>query len=190
MKYWIAIVSILTLVSCGSSDYMPKPMGYNRIDLPSHEYQSLADTFPYWFEYSSHAKIVKDSSWISERYWIDVYYPELDATIQLTYKPIKNQEQLMQEYYSDSYKLTAQHNVKAYAIEEKVLQLPNGDYASFTELEGEVPTQLQFHVSDSSMHFLRGALYFKTATKNDSLAPVIRWMKEDALHLLETLKWE
>jgi gliding motility-associated lipoprotein GldD len=182
------LISILVL-SCGQNPYLPKPKGYNRIDLPAHEYTALADSFPYQFEYSKHAKILKDSSWITERYWIDIFYPAMDANIQLTYKPIKNKAELMQEYFSDSYKLTSQHNVKAYAIDEKVLELPNGDFASFTELEGEVPTQLQFHVSDSTAHFLRGALYFKTATKNDSLAPVIRYLKEDALHLLETLEW-
>jgi gliding motility-associated lipoprotein GldD len=182
------LISILVL-SCGQNPYLPKPKGYNRIDLPAHEYTALADSFPYQFEYSKHAKILKDSSWITERSWIDIFYPAMDANIQLTYKPIKNKAELMQEYFSDSYKLTSQHNVKAYAIDEKVLELPNGDFASFTELEGEVPTQLQFHVSDSTAHFLRGALYFKTATKNDSLAPVIRYLKEDALHLLETLEW-
>ncbi|MFH6983840.1 gliding motility lipoprotein GldD [Marinoscillum sp. 108] len=182
------LISILVL-SCGQNPYLPKPKGYNRIDLPAHEYTALADSFPYQFEYSKHARILKDSSWITERYWIDIFYPAMDANIQLTYKPIKNKAELMQEYFSDSYKLTSQHNVKAYAIDEKVLELPNGDFASFTELEGEVPTQLQFHVSDSTAHFLRGALYFKTATKNDSLAPVIRYLKEDALHLLETLEW-
>lgn len=182
------LISILVL-SCGQNPYLPKPKGYNRIDLPAHEYTALADSFPYQFEYSKHARILKDSSWITERYWIDIFYPAMDANIQLTYKPIKNKAELMQEYFSDSYKLTSQHNVKAYAIDEKVLELPNGDFASFTELEGEVPTQLQFHVSDSTAHFLRGALYFKTATKNDSLAPVIRYLKEDVLHLLETLEW-
>jgi len=182
------LISILVL-SCGQNPYLPKPKGYNRIDLPAHEYTALADSFPYQFEYSKHARILKDSSWITERYWIDIFYPAMDANIQLTYKPIKNKAELMQEYFSDSYKLTSQHNVKAYAIDEKVLELPNGDFASFTELEGEVPTQLQFHVSDSTAHFLRGALYFTTATKNDSLAPVIRYLKEDALHLLETLEW-
>lgn len=178
------------LSACGTGGYLPKPKGYNRIDLPDHTYQSIPDSFPYRFEYSQHARILKDSSWISERYWIDLYYPALDANFQITYKPIKNREDLMQGYYSDSYRLTAQHNVKAYAIEEKILELPNGDFASFTELEGEVPTQLQFHVSDCTQHFLRGALYFKVATKNDSLAPVIRYLKEDALHLLETLEWQ
>ena len=50
--------------------------------------------------------------------------------------------------------------------------MPNGQIASVAELEGEVPTQFQFYTSDSTHHFFRGALYFNTAMKNDSLAPV------------------
>lgn len=189
MQRIIPAIMVIFLMACDNDNYMPKPKGYNRIDLPAHEYQALPDTMPYTFEFSKHARALKDSSWISERYWIDIDYPQMGANIQITYKPIRNNEKLMQEYLSDSYRLTSQHNVKAYSIDEKILELPNGDFASFTELEGEVPTQLQFHVSDSTHHFLRGALYFKTATKNDSLAPVIQYMKEDALHLLMTLKW-
>ncbi|MFT4833837.1 MAG: gliding motility-associated lipoprotein GldD [Marinoscillum sp.] len=189
MNKALTVLLIFTLVSCNQADYLPKPKGYNRIDLPNHEYVSLADTFPYFFEYSKSANIVAHDSWIAERYWIDIQYPEMGANIQLTYKPVKKSKGLLEEYIADSYKLTSQHNVKAYAIEEKILQLPIGDYASFTELEGEVPTQLQFHVSDCTYHFLRGALYFEQATKNDSLAPVIKFIKADALHLLETLHW-
>ncbi|MEQ9305740.1 MAG: gliding motility lipoprotein GldD [Marinoscillum sp.] len=188
-QFILLIIGWVVFYGCTSKDFLPKPKGYNRIDLPEHAFRSLPDSFPYQFEYSTHAKILKDSSWIAERYWIDLHYPTLGANIQLTYKPIKNSRNLMEEYIGDSYKLTSQHNVKAYAIDEKILELPNGDFASFTELEGEVPTQLQFHVTDSTTHFLRGALYFNVATKNDSLAPVIRWMKEDALQLLQTLQW-
>lgn len=180
----------LLVVTCGSPDYLPKPKGYNRIDLPEHDYQWLADTFPYRFQYSTHAKVLKDSSWISERYWIDIFYPEMDANIQITYKPVEGKQPKMKELLSDAYRLTAQHNVKAYAIEEKIIGLPNGDFASVTELEGEVPTQFQFHTTDSTKHFLRGALYFRTATKNDSLAPVIEYLKVDAINLLQTLEWK
>ncbi|MFY0605519.1 MAG: gliding motility lipoprotein GldD [Cyclobacteriaceae bacterium] len=187
---FIFIALLWMAVGCGSSNYLPKPKGYNRIELPKHEYVALADTFPFKFEHSTAARIIKDQSWIAERYWIDVNYPDLGANIQITYKAVKNQRKLLEEYIGDSYKLTSKHNAKAYAIEEKVLELPIGDYASFTELEGEVPSQLQFHVSDCTNHFIRGALYFETATKNDSLAPVIRYLKEDALHLLETLEWK
>lgn len=186
MKY-LSIVAVFLLASCGS-DYLPKPKGYNRIPLPNFSYQTLPDTFPYSFEYSAHARLLRDSSWITERYWINLHYPTMDASIQITYKPVT--DSIIREYLSDSYRLTSQHNVKAYAIEESIIELPNGLYASFTELEGEVPTQVQFHVSDSVDHFLRGALYFKTATKNDSLAPVINYLKQDILHLLTSLEWK
>lgn len=189
MRFSFFVVLAL-LLACGGRDYLPKPRGYNRIDLPPHEFRSLPDSFPYSFQYSKHARILKDSSWIAERYWIDVYYPEMDANIQITYKPIHDKEDLAREYFTDSYRLTSQHNVKAYAIEEQILELPNGDFASVTELEGEVPSPFQFHVSDSTRHFLRGALYFKTATKNDSLAPVISFLKEEMLYMLQTLEWE
>ncbi|MEQ8907135.1 gliding motility lipoprotein GldD [Ekhidna sp.] len=187
MKYFLILFALM-FVACGT-DYLPKPKGYNRIDLPQSSYQPLPDSFPYQFEYSKHAKLLRDSSWITERYWINLFYPKMGATIQITYKPVT--DSIVREYLSDSYKLTSQHNVKAYAIEESILELPNGLYASFTELEGEVPTQAQFHVTDkdSSEHFLRGALYFRTATKNDSLAPVITYLKSDIIHLLTTLEW-
>ena len=185
MKY-LPILLLFFCFACGT-DYLPKPKGYNRIDLPDSEYLALPDSFPYTFEYSKHASVLPDSSWISEPFWINLYYPYMDATIQITYKPVT--DSIIREYLSDSYKLTSQHNVKAYAIEESIIELPNGLYASFTELEGEVPTQAQFHVSDSTTHFLRGALYFRTATKNDSLAPVINYLKNDIIHLLITLEW-
>jgi gliding motility-associated lipoprotein GldD len=66
---------------------------------------------------------------------------------------------------------------------------PNGYSAVVAELSGEVPTQFQFFVTDSTTHFLRGAVYFNTAMKNDSLAPVIEYLKIDMTHLMNTLKF-
>lgn len=188
MKRITVIFFCLILFGC-SSDYLPKPKGFNRIDLPAAEYLALPDTFPYSFEYSKHAKVLRDSSWIAEKYWITLFYPEMGASLQITYKPVT--DSIIREYLGDSYKLTSQHNVKAYAIEESILELPSGLFASYTELEGQVPTQVQFHVTDedSSDHFMRGALYFRTATKNDSLAPVINYLKKDVIHLLTSLEW-
>lgn len=181
---------MIALVACGEVNYLPKPAGYNRIDLPPHEYKILSDSFPYRFEHSTLVDIKRDSSWMAERWWIHLYYPYFDADIQITYKPIRNLDSLLQGYYHDAYKLTSQHNIKAYSIEEMIIELPNGNWASVSELEGEVPSQYQFHVSDSTNHFLRGALYFKTSTKNDSLRPVIDYLKQDVHHLLNTLEWE
>lgn len=185
-KLLILIICWLSL-SC-SQDFLPKPKGYNRIPLPAPAYQALPDTLPYQFDYSVHADLLPDTSWLSERYWVDIHYPYFDAFIQLTYKPI-NKDSLVEGYLNDSYKLTSQHNVKAYSIEERILYLKSGNIASVTELEGDVPSQFQFHITDSTEHFLRGALYFSTATKNDSLSPSIEYIKKDMVHMLNTLSW-
>jgi gliding motility-associated lipoprotein GldD len=183
--FFLVVISMLS--SC-SHDFLPKPKGFNRITLPEVAYQALPDTLPYQFHYSTHAELFPDTSWLSEKYWLDLHYPYFDAVIQLTYKPI-NKDSLVEGYLDDSYRLTSQHNVKAYSIDERVLYLKSGNIASVTELEGDVPTQFQFHITDSTRHFLRGALYFKTATKNDSLAPAIEYIKNDMVHMLNTLRW-
>ncbi len=185
----IVLVILFLLVTACKRDYMPKPKGYNRIILPAHEYVALPDTFPYFFEYSKYARIYPDTSWITEPYWIDVYYPYMDATISISYKSIKHDHKLLEEYLRTAWKLTAQHQIKAYAIDEHIFQTKTGKTAVMAELSGEVPSQYQFYSTDSTEHFLRGALYFKTATKNDSLAPVIRYMRDDIMHMLNTLKW-
>jgi gliding motility-associated lipoprotein GldD len=66
----------------------------------------------------------------------------------------------------------------------------DGRKAGLIELNGEVATSLQFFTTDSSKHFLRGAIYVKTATQNDSLAPIIQYLKQDAFHLVQTLRWQ
>lgn len=184
-----SLVCILMLAAC-REQLSPKPEGYNRIELPDHAYQELPDSFPYTFEYSRHATLLPDSSWLAEDFWIDLYYPEIDASITISYKDVQQNPDTLNGLLRDAFKLTAKHQIKAYAIEETIIQTPLGKTAVVSELEGEVPSQFQFFSTDSNSHFLRGALYFNTATKNDSLAPSIEYVKVDILHMLNTLQWK
>ena len=181
--------SALLLMSC-SEEYNPKPKGYNRIELAKHEYKILEENHPYSFEYSTAATILKDSSWLAEPHWLDIYYPSNRCNIQITYKKFGEKKKDFDALIDDAHKLTNKHNVRAYSIDESIVKTPNGYYAAIFELSGEVPSQFQFYVTDSSKHFLRGALYFRTAIKNDSLAPVIEYMKIDAMKIINTLKFE
>ncbi len=165
-------------------------MGYNRIDLPSSEYITMVDTMPYSFEYSSVATILPDTSRLSEQYWIHLFYKTFEANIQLTYKAIEQDSGRLADFLADSYKLTSKHQIKAYSIEESELKTPLGYTAVVQELSGEVPSPFQFFITDSTNHFLRGALYFQTATKNDSLAPVIDHIKKDMIHMINTFNWK
>ena len=177
------------LAAACSRDYQPKPIGYNRLELPSPAYQTSPDTLPYVFEYSQYARFAKDSSRMKEKYGVEIYYPELKATIHITYKKIYHQDKLLKEYMNDAYVLTAKHQIKAYAIDESIIKTPSGKTAIIAELEGEVPSQFQFTLTDSAENFLRGAVYFNVKVQNDSLQPAIEYMKKDAIHLVNTLMW-
>jgi gliding motility-associated lipoprotein GldD len=192
LKKTLAVISISLMVggvlSCERS-YLPKPLGYNRLDLPKPEYVLLPDTFPYRFEYSVHATLLDDTSAINERYWIELYYPKLKSNIHITYKPINNSQKLLKEYMGDAYTLTSKHQIKAYAIDEVITRTRSGHTAVIAELEGDVPSQFQFTTTDSTKNFLRGALYFNTKVQNDSLEPAIEYMKKEIMHLINTFEW-
>lgn len=181
---------LLIILTACKTDFSPKPKGYNRLVLPPHEYVQLPDTFPFQFEYSRFATLFPDTSWISEPYWIDLHYPEIGANITISYKRVYESRDTLAGLLNDAFKLTSKHNIKAYAIEESILRTPSGKVASIAELEGQVPSQFQFFITDSITHFLRGALYFDTSIKNDSLAPSIEYSKIDIIHLLNTLEWK
>lgn len=182
------VIMGLLLSSC-DREYLPKPLGYNRLELPEPAYRSVPDTLPYTFLYSKHATLFADTSSIHERYWIEIYYPLLRSNIHITYKRLNGNRQLLKEFMDDAYTLTAKHQIKAYAINEAITVTPSGKTAVIAELEGEVPSQFQFTITDSAHHFLRGALYFNTKVQNDSLAPAIEYMKRDMMQIINTLEW-
>lgn len=181
------LILALSLASC-EKNWLPKPPGYNRIDLPSHSYVPLENGYPYNLELSKHSLVEPDSFNLSEKTWINLNYKDFGAKVHLTYKKIGSEAEF-RTLSNDAFKLTAKHQIKAYGIEEGILITPNGYSAVVAELTGEVPTQFQFFVTDSTNHFLRGALYFNTAMKNDSLAPVIEYIKIDMTHLMNSVKF-
>ena len=191
LRNWSAVFFLVTFffVSC-THDYQPKPRGYNRLELPKQEYRLSPDSLPYTFEYSTHARLLRDSSWFSEKHWVEIYYPELKANIHITYKKLNNRDEFLKELLDDSYNLTAKQQIKASGIDELVVVTPSGKTAVIAEIAGEVPSQFQFTMTDSSRNFLRGALYFNTRVQNDSLAPAIDFMKKETLHFINSLQWK
>ncbi|MDG1275747.1 MAG: gliding motility lipoprotein GldD [Algoriphagus sp.] len=179
---------ILLFASC-DQNYLPKPPGYNRIDLPLHQFVKLGEGYPYSLEYSESSQVEKDSFNLNEDTWINLNYVDFGAKVHLTYKKIDGKNVNFKMLSEDAFRLTAKHQKKAYGIEEAILVTPQGYSGVVAELEGEVPTQFQFFVTDSTHHFLRGALYFNTAMKNDSLAPVIEYIKVDMAHLMNSVKF-
>jgi gliding motility-associated lipoprotein GldD len=189
----LLILALALLLSSGActADYTPRPRGWNRLDLPRPAYRILQGDHPYAFEVSRYARELRDSSGfaVNKPHWINIYYPRFRATIQLTYEDLHNQPARLQSLIADARKLTSKHEIKASGIREQVLTTATGLTADVFDLSGEVPSQFQFYTTDSTRHFLRGALYFRSAVANDSLAPVIQFIRADAVRLLNTLKF-
>jgi gliding motility-associated lipoprotein GldD len=182
------VIAVVFMTAC-EKNYLPKPIGYNRLELPEPSYIKLPDSLPYSFEISKHAKLLDDTSAINEKYWIEIYYPLLKSNVHITYKRVGNNQQLLKEFLDDAYTLTAKHQIKASGIDEIITKTAKGETAVIAELEGEVPSQFQFTITDSTQNFLRGALYFNTQIQNDSLAPAIEYMKKDIMHMINTFEW-
>lgn len=189
MKRFFPLAFLVLLCLACESNWLPKPPGYNRIELPRHEYQRLEQGYPYQLDFSTHSKVEADSFNLGEKEWINLNYKEFGAKVHLTYKKI-DQSTDFKTLSNDAFNLTAKHQIKAYGIEEAILLTPNGYVAVVAELSGEVPTQFQFFVTDSTSNFLRGAVYFNSALKNDSLAPIIEYIKLDMAHLINSVNFE
>lgn len=189
MKRFFPLAFLVLLCLACESNWLPKPPGYNRIELPRHEYQRLEQGYPYQLDFSTHSKVEADSFNLDEKEWINLNYKEFGAKVHLTYKKI-DQSTDFKTLSNDAFNLTAKHQIKAYGIEEAILLTPNGYVAVVAELSGEVPTQFQFFVTDSTSNFLRGAVYFNSALKNDSLAPIIEYIKLDMAHLINSVNFE
>lgn len=189
MKNLLVLSLILMGMTSCEKAWLPKPPGYNKIDLPSHNYSKLTGAYPYELDFSRASSVEADSFNLAETTWINLNYPDFGAKVHLTYYKIDGENTKFEKLSNDAFKLTAKHQIKAYGIEEGVLITPNGYTAVVAELSGEVPTQFQFFVTDSTDHFLRGALYFNSAMKNDSLAPIIEFIKIDMTHLMNSVKF-
>jgi gliding motility-associated lipoprotein GldD len=189
-NFCLFILVVFFGFSACEQTYFPKPKAYNRINLPERSFQALPDTFPYSFFYSSYAELSRDSFPKAGRYFINLYYPRFDASIQITYKDLTRPENDIQKLLTDAFELTMKHNARAYSIEENLMVMPSGQVASLADISGEVPTQFQFFTTDTTHHFFRGALYFNTAEKNDSLMPIIDFIKIDVVEMLNTLNWK
>lgn len=182
------LVLLLAMASC-HSDYTPKPRGYFRIALPKRSYQTFDTTFPYTFQYPTYARITDDPFSPQKKYWIDIRYPRFHATIHLSYKVVNHN---LIKYLEDARKMVIEHIPKANAIKDSLIMDPKRNLFGLAyDIRGDgVASPYQFFITDSTKNFIRGSLYFYVVPNNDSLAPVIHFIKGDIRHFLDTFHWK
>jgi gliding motility-associated lipoprotein GldD len=189
---------LLLLLSASYSCHevtVPKPKGYFRIDLPKRQYRLFNDQtgenpdMPFSFEYPAYGQLTFQVENKTDPGWFNIEFPPFKAKIYFTYKDVKNDfAGLMEQTYKMNVK---NHITKADAINEQVFNNEKDKvFGILYDLKGNTASAVQFYVTDSLNHYLRGSLYFSAEPNADSLEPVIQFFREDIIHLIGTLKWK
>ncbi|MBN1822053.1 MAG: gliding motility lipoprotein GldD [Prolixibacteraceae bacterium] len=193
-KRFIIILLILFIFGACKEKYTPRPRGYFRISFPEKKYTEFQEKgFPYVFEIPTYAEINNLSKNNQDKFDVTVVIPENKADIHITYKQISKDSEIgkLEFLLEDSRTLAYKHTIKADAIEERIFINPiEKVYGTIYLIEGNAASPMQFFLTDSTTHFLRGSFYIRDIPNIDSLKPVIDFIEPDIIHLIETTKWE
>lgn len=187
-----ALILIASLLLCCTmaceNNYYPKPRGYFRIDFPVKEYKEFTPpNCPFSFKIPTYTTMESDTFGLVEPCWFDLVFPQFNAKVHLSYKGLNNN---FFKHAKDTEKLVYKHAAKADAIDPYIVTPSNDVSGMIYEIGGNAASSVQFFVSDSTNHFLRGALYFNCSPNEDSLAPVIQFIQKDIEALIATTRWK
>lgn len=192
MKLFLTLFAcILILNSCDSGSVsVPKPKTYFRIDFPeTRQYKTYNNAgCAYQFDIPSYAFIDTNVRKKQDNCWCNIIFPKYNADVHISYKNIKGD---LKNYLEDAHKMAYLHTIKANDIEEFSIKDDSAKvYGQLYDITGNTASSIQFYLTDSSQHFVRGALYFNSRPNRDSLDPVINFLKMDIDNLIQTFKWK
>lgn len=174
--------TLFILYSC-KDNILPKPKGYLSLIYPKKDYKELSLQKPYNFYIAKNTEVIEQPN-----NWLKIKYPQLKASIDITYRPVNNN---LKELLLEAEKLVFKHTIKAEQIIPKdFTDVKKRVFGSLYEITGNSACHLQFHVTDSTKNFLKGALYFYAKPNYDSIFPAVEYIKKDVFKLMETLQWK
>ena len=190
----LSILLLLACVSC-SNNYTPRPYGYYRITVPDTAYTDFSspitgesrEAYPYSFSVSQNAVVLPVKK-EGEPFWINLYYPALNATIHCSYKPVRNN---LRELTNDALEFVYRNASYATSIPEREYTHPEANvYGVLFDLEGNTASSCQFFITDSTRHFFRASVYCNCPPNADSLAPVYNYLRTDVIRMVESFEWK
>lgn len=189
-RLFLFTIIFIFFISCNEDEeiFSPKPRGYMRIEFPEKKYLTYDSTCPFSFQIPAYSKIKKDNYAGAEPCWLNIEFTQFKATLHLSYKQVNNN---IDKYLKDSHDFANKHQVKATGLDEIAIVRDSAKvYGLLFDIGGNTASSLQFYLTDSSKHFIRGALYLNSVPNIDSTKIVVDFIKKDVLHLINTAKWK
>ena len=110
-RFFFIFLIISTQISCYENN-LPKPKGFLNLEYPIPEYIEKSNSCGFTFEINKRALIENQS----KECWNKIIYPNMKATIYLSYFKVKNN---INSLIEDAYQMPMKHVNRAIEIPEK-----------------------------------------------------------------------
>lgn len=186
-KVFIYALGILLLTAC--NEYVPKPIGYSRIDIKESSYKEYDNKY-FSFLLSTQAYIdTVHTENDKTSLWFNIVYPDYNVRIYCSYFAIN--KSTLKQALEDSHHLAYSHVLKADGIDRSLFASKKHSVSgAIYDIGGNVATPIQFFLTDSIANFFRGSFYYDIQTKSDSVAPVTEFIRNDIVELMGSFVWK
>lgn len=186
------LLAAFAFSACDDDDSIgtPRPRGYFRIAMPEKKFVTYDAECPFAFEMPDYCKMYFSAAPNADPCWRDLYFKPFRATLYLSYNEVTS-DTMLGQLINDSWELVEAHHNVALGMRDSSIIRPDAKvYGTVLTLGGNAATQMQFYLTDSTRHFIRGSLYFYAMPNKDSIAPVLDYIRQDIYHIAATMKWK
>lgn len=191
----VLICTVILFFSCDKDPvFLPKPRMYPKITFPEGDTKTFETSYcNMTFEYPSYAEPEKDRYFFEGKpidpCWFNIQFKDLAGTLYCSYIPIEDRAHY-DKLINDSFRLVEEHNTKANFRQEEYIENSHGVGGLYFTLGGEVATNMQYVLTDTTTHFFRASLYFNSKVRPDSIKPIYEFVKADVDKMIESFKWK
>jgi gliding motility-associated lipoprotein GldD len=183
------LVILLATSACDDTNPVPKPSTFLRTEFPEHTYRSYLSPQNFSFNLAD-LYMPKTFEQAKTNYSVqEIDLGPLNGTLFLYYLRLPSKDSLS-EIINFANDKVDEHKIMADKIDfEQIIEPQKRVYGTFFELKGNVATNFQFYLTDSSQHFLRGEILLNCRPNYDSLRPTLQYLKTDLQTLIKSFKW-
>lgn len=188
------IVSSILLIgvfsACSDENPVPKPSTYLRMNLPEHSYCLFKSDCPYSMKLSN-LYLPAATEQPQSNYCVqEIDLGPLNGKLFLYFLKLPSKDSLA-EIINFANDKVDEHKIKADKINfEQIIQAKKRVFGTFFELKGNVATNFQFYLTDSTTNFVRGEVLLNCRPNYDSLRPTLEYLKTDLLELVRHFEWK
>lgn len=177
------------LMGC-EEDLVPKPPCYLRTNFPTHKYHSITCCGGHSMELADIFNLKKTEMNPTGDCNQEIDLGPINGSLFLFYRKFDTQDSLA-KLINISNDRVDEHKIKADRIDFKqLIDQKNHVYGTFFTLKGNVATNFQFYITDSTSKFIRGEVMLNCRPNYDSLRPSLDYLKVDLEKMLTTFRWK